>query len=61
MEEAKKIKEQKEAERRFVESKHQLIVKTWHYSQNCQRELNNYTRIYIASIEFHWKYMRKGF
>ena len=30
MEEAKKIKERKEAERRFVESKHQLIVKTWH-------------------------------
>ena len=30
MEEAEKIKERKEAERRFVESKHQLIVKTWH-------------------------------
>ena len=30
MEEAEKIKERKEVERRFVESKHQLIVKTWH-------------------------------
>jgi len=30
MEEVEKIKEWKEAERRFVESKHQLIVKTWH-------------------------------
>jgi len=30
MEETEKIKERKEAERRFVESKHQLIVKTWH-------------------------------
>ena len=30
MEEAEKIKEWKEAERRFVESKHKLIVKTWH-------------------------------
>jgi len=30
MEEAEKIKERKETERKFVESKHQLIVKTWH-------------------------------
>jgi len=30
MEEVEKIKEWKEAERKFVESKHQLIVKTWH-------------------------------
>jgi len=30
METAEKIKERKEAERKFVESKHQLIVKTWH-------------------------------
>ena len=30
MEEAEKIKERKEVELRFVESKHQLIIKTWH-------------------------------
>jgi len=30
MDEAEKIKERKEVERRMIESKHQLIVKTWH-------------------------------